>query len=46
MDQPCESTFSERYWPAEYRAIDNLPLTANGKVDYRALVKMAKEIAI
>lgn len=42
----CESTFSERYWPAEYRTIDQLPLTANGKVDYRALEKIAKEIAI
>ena len=39
----CESTFSERYWPAEYRIIDKIPLTSNGKVDYRKLEEMAKE---
>lgn len=39
LRQKCESTFSERYWPADYRQIDMLPLTPNGKVDYRALEK-------
>lgn len=33
----CEGTFSERYWPIDYRLINELPLTANGKVDYRSL---------
>ena len=39
----CESTYSERYWPIDYRQIKSLPLTPNGKVDYRALEKLGAE---
>ncbi|MBR3142088.1 MAG: acyl--CoA ligase [Clostridiales bacterium] len=37
----CESELAENYWPKEYRAIAQLPLTANGKVDYRTLENIA-----
>ena len=39
----CESSFAERYWPKEYLRIESLPLTQNGKIDYRALEKIASE---
>ena len=39
----CESELSANYIPRDYRMIDRLPLTANGKVDYRTLEKLAEE---
>ena len=37
IQRKCESELSETYWPKEYRFLDHLPLTQNGKVDYSAL---------
>lgn len=37
----CELQLSEKYRPKEYREISSLPLTGNGKVDYR---KLSREI--
>lgn len=33
----CDMELQEIYRPAEFVALESLPLTANGKVDYRAL---------
>ena len=38
----CKSELSEKYLPKTYVLIDELPLTQNGKVDYRELEKMAE----
>lgn len=37
----CRSQTNDGYSPAEYNVIDRLPRTPNGKVDYRALEKVA-----
>ena len=39
----CTNELSEKYCPKEYRIIDTLPLTSNGKIDYKALEKMKKD---
>ena len=39
----CKSDLPEYSLPSKYVFIDSMPLTAAGKVDYRALEKMAEE---
>ena len=39
----CKSTLSERYIPKVIILIENMPLTSNGKVDYRALEALAEK---
>ncbi len=41
--QMCSERLPEYSRPCDYEFIDELPLTASGKVDYRALEKMAEE---
>ena len=43
LQELCQNSFAERYWPAQYRQISTLPLTPNGKVDFRALEKLAQD---
>ncbi len=40
-----EAELGERYWPKEYVMIEKLPLTSDGKVDYRTVEKMAEAIS-
>ena len=39
----CETELQERYRPTRYFFIDSIPLTLNGKVDYRTLEEKAKK---
>ena len=39
----CENEIGVDYLPSVYKAIESLPLTENGKVDYLRLEKMANE---
>ena len=39
----CLEKLTEYSQPVEYRFVENLPLTPIGKIDYRALEKMAEE---
>lgn len=39
----CEQELSSNYFPKDYKVIGEIPLTDNGKVDYRKLEKMARE---
>ena len=41
----CKSELSENYLPTKYFVVKKLPLTSNGKVDYRALEKQAEELS-
>lgn len=43
MDDYCRKYLPEHEIPVRYVSVDNIPLTASGKVDYRALETMAKE---
>lgn len=38
----CEKNLSEKYIPCDYRIIEELPLTDNGKIAYRKLEKMTE----
>lgn len=39
----CREELPEASWPCMYRCIDKLPTTPTGKVDYRALERMAEQ---
>ena len=39
----CSDELSEKYVPKKIILISKLPLTSNGKVDFRALEKMSEE---
>ncbi len=40
----CDEELSENYRPHDYKVVDILSLTPNGKVDYRALEKEAEKL--
>jgi len=39
----CQDNLPESHLPDEYRFLDSFPLTRAGKVDYRALEKLAEK---
>ena len=39
----CKAELSDKYCPDAFFFVETLPLTSNGKVDYRALERMAAE---
>lgn len=43
LDKLCRENLPESHVPDEYRFVESFPLTRAGKVDYRALEKMAEE---
>ena len=43
LDKLCRENLPESHVPDEYRFVSEFPLTRAGKVDYRALEKMAEE---
>ena len=44
LDKLCRDNLPESHIPDEYVFVDEFPLTRAGKVDYRALEKMAEEM--
>lgn len=43
LTELCRKELPETSWPAEYRFVEQLPTTPAGKVDFRALERMAAE---
>ena len=43
LDKLCRENLPESHVPDEYRFVESFPLTRAGKVDFRALEKMAEE---
>ena len=46
LEAYCRASLPDSHWPDEYVFVDSFPITRAGKVDYRALEKMVKEVHI
>ncbi len=44
LDDYCHTVLPDSHWPDEYIFIQKYPITRAGKIDYRALEEMAKEM--
>lgn len=44
LEDRCHSDLPNSHWPDEYVFVNSFPLTRAGKIDYRALEEMAKEM--